>query len=295
MGDVLDVGFVGLGQMGSAMTRNLVKAGHLVTVYNRTRAKAETLAAEGARVAERIADACQGEILITMLADDAAVEALLFGDPGIGQSLAPGAIHVAMSTVSVALSERLARTHREASQIYVAAPVFGRPEAAAAAKLFIVAGGPSQAIEKCQPLFEAMGQKTFVIGERPSDANLVKLSGNFLIAAIIETLGEAIALIRKSGIDAHRYVEILTGTLFSAPVYETYGAIIANEKYEPAGLKLALGFKDVRLAFAAAESLQVPMPIASLIRDRFISGLARGEGDSDWAALARLAARDSGL
>jgi 3-hydroxyisobutyrate dehydrogenase-like beta-hydroxyacid dehydrogenase len=152
-----------------------------------------------------------------------------------------------------------------------------------------------QAIEKCQPLFEAMGQKTFVIGEKPSDANLVKLSGNFLIAATIESLGEAIALIRKSGIDAHRYVEILTGSLFSAPVYKTYGAIIADEKYEPAGFKMALGLKDLRLALNAAESLQVPMPIASLVRDRFTSGLARGEGDSDWAALARIAARDSGL
>jgi len=295
MGDVLDVGFIGLGNMGAAMARNLVKAGHRVTVYNRTRAKAEALAAKGARVAERTADACRSEILITMLADDAAVEAVLFGDGGVLRSLAAGAIHVSMSTISVALSERLEQMHRRAGQIYVTAPVFGRPEAAAAAKLFIVAAGTEEAIEKCQPLFEAMGQKTLVIGEKPSDASLVKLSGNFLIAATIESLGEAIALIRKSGIDAHRYVEILTGSLFSAPVYKTYGAIIADEKYEPAGFKMALGFKDLRLALNAAESLQVPMPIASLVRDRFISGLARGEGDSDWAALARIAARDSGL
>jgi 3-hydroxyisobutyrate dehydrogenase-like beta-hydroxyacid dehydrogenase len=143
-------------------------------------------------------------------------------------------------------------------------------------------------------LFDAMGQKTFVIGEKPSDANLIKLSGNFLIAATIESLGEAIALIRKSGIDAHRYVEILTGTLFSAPVYKTYGAIIADEKYEPAGFKMALGFKDIRLAFAAAETLEVPMPIASLVRNHFLCGLAQGGGDSDWAALARIAARNSG-
>jgi 3-hydroxyisobutyrate dehydrogenase-like beta-hydroxyacid dehydrogenase len=295
MGDVLDVGFIGLGNMGAAMTRNLVKAGHRATVYNRTHAKAEALAAEGARVAERTADACRSEILITMLADDAAVEAVLFGDGGVLRSLAAGAIHVSMSTISVALSERLEQMHRRAGQIYVTAPVLGRPEAAAAAKLFIVAAGPMQAIEKCQPLFEAMGQKIFVIGEKPSDANLVKLSGNFLIAATIESLGEAIALIRKSGIDAHRYVEILTGSLFSAPVYKTYGAIIADEKYEPAGFKMALGLKDLRLALNAAESLQVPMPIASLVRDRFITSLARGEGDSDWAALARIAARDSGL
>jgi 3-hydroxyisobutyrate dehydrogenase-like beta-hydroxyacid dehydrogenase len=295
MGDVLDVGFIGLGQMGAAMARNLVKAGHRVTVYNRTRAKAEALAAEGARVAERVANACRGEILITMLADDAAVEAVLFGDGGVGQSLAAGAIHVSMSTISITLSERLERMHRQAGQIYVTAPVFGRPEAAAAAKLFTVVAGPTEAIEKCRPLFEAMGQKTFVVGDNPSDANLIKLSGNFLIAATIESLGEAVALIRKSGIDAHRYVEILTGTLFSAPVYRTYGAIIADEKYEPAGFKTVLGLKDIQLALAAAETLRVPMPIASLVHDRFISGLARGEGDSDWAALARMAARDSGL
>jgi 3-hydroxyisobutyrate dehydrogenase-like beta-hydroxyacid dehydrogenase len=295
MGDVLDVGFIGLGQMGAAIARNLVKAGHRVTVYNRTRAKAEALAAEGARVAERVANACRGEILITMLADDAAVEAVLFGDGGVGQSLAAGAIHVSMSTISITLSESLERMHRQVGQIYVTAPVFGRPEAAAAAKLFTVVAGPTEAIEKCRPLFEAMGQKTFVVGDNPSDANLIKLSGNFLIAATIESLGEAVALIRKSGIDAHRYVEILTGTLFSAPVYRTYGAIIADEKYEPAGFKTVLGLKDIQLALAAAETLRVPMPIASLVHDRFISGLARGEGDSDWAALARMAARDSGL
>jgi 3-hydroxyisobutyrate dehydrogenase-like beta-hydroxyacid dehydrogenase len=152
MGNILDVGFIGLGQMGAAMARNLVKAGHRVTIYNRTRAKAEALATEGARVAGRVAEACRGEILITMLADDDAVEAVLFGDGGVGQSLAAGAIHVSMSTISVALSERLGRMHQEAGQIYATAPVFGRPEAAAA-KLFIVAGGASQAIEKCQPLF----------------------------------------------------------------------------------------------------------------------------------------------
>jgi 3-hydroxyisobutyrate dehydrogenase-like beta-hydroxyacid dehydrogenase len=293
MGKVLDVGFIGLGNMGAAMARNLVKAGHRVTVYNRTRAKAEALAAKG--VAERVADACRGEILITMLADDAAVEAVLFGEGGAGKSLPAGAIHVSMSTISIALSERLERMHQERGQIYGTAPVFGRPEAAAAAKLFIVVAGPTAAIEKCQPLFDAMGQKTSVIGEKPSDANLVKLSGNFLIAATIESLGEAIALARKSGIDAHRYVEILTGTLFSAPVYKTYGAFIANEEYEPAGFKMALGFKDIRLALTAAEALHVPMPIASLVRDHFLCGLARGEGDSDRAALARISARNSGL
>jgi 3-hydroxyisobutyrate dehydrogenase-like beta-hydroxyacid dehydrogenase len=291
----MDVGFIGLGNMGAAMARNLLKAGHNVTVYNRTRAKAEVLAGEGARVATSVAEACRGEVVISMLADDPAVEGVMFSEGGAGHSLSVGAIHVSMSTISVALSERLGRMHQERGQIYATAPVFGRPEAAAAGKLFIVAAGPANAIEKCQSLFDAMGQKTFVISEKPADANLVKLSGNFLIAATIESLGEAIALTRKAGIDAHRFVEILTGTLFSAPVYNTYGAIIANETYEPAGFKMALGLKDIKLALAAAESLNVPLPIASLVRDHFLSGLAQGQGGSDWAALARISAKNSGL
>jgi 3-hydroxyisobutyrate dehydrogenase-like beta-hydroxyacid dehydrogenase len=200
-----------------------------------------------------------------------------------------------MSTISFALSERLGQMHQERGQIYATAPVFGRPEAAAVGRLFIVAAGPTNAIEKCQGLFNALGQRTFVISEKPADANLVKLSGNFLIAATIESLGEAIALARKAGIDTHRFVEILTGTLFSAPVYNTYGAIIADENYEPAGFKMTLGLKDIKLALAAAESLNVPLPIASMVRDHFLSGLAQGQGDSDWAALASISAKNSGL
>lgn len=230
-----------------------------------------------------------------MLANDEAVEAVMFGDNGAGQSLSAGSVHVSMSTISVELSQRLEQIHREKGQRFVAAPVFGRPEAAAAAKLFIVAAGPAATVEKCQPLFDAMAQKTFVLGETPSEANLVKLVGNFLIAATIESLGEAIALTRKAGIDPHRFVEILTGTLFSAPVHKTYGAIIADEAYEPAGFNMVLGLKDVRLALAAAEGLNVPLPIASLLRDHFLSGLAQGRGESDWSALAKLSARNAGL
>ena len=291
----MDVGFIGLGNMGTAMARSLLKAGHKVTVYNRTRSKAEALAGQGARVAANIADACRGEVVLSMLADDHAVEGVVGGEGGILHSLAEERIHISMSTISVALSERLTALHGEKHQTYATATVFGRPEAAATGKLFVVAAGPAQAIEKCQTLFDAMGQKTFVISETPADANLVKLSGNFLIAATIESLGEAIALVRKSGIDAHRFVEILTGTLFSAPVYNTYGAIIAGENYDPAGFKMALGLKDIKLALAAAETLNVPLPIASLVRDHFLSGLAQGQGDSDWAALARIAAKNSGL
>jgi 3-hydroxyisobutyrate dehydrogenase-like beta-hydroxyacid dehydrogenase len=291
----MDVGFIGLGHMGSAMARNLLKAGHHVTLYNRTRAKAEPLVAAGARVVDKPRAACGGDVLITMLADDPAVETVVFGQEGVVAALPPNAIHVSMSTISVALSDRLAEAHARAGQAYVAAPVFGRPEAAAAAQLFIIAAGGDEAIRRCQPLFDAIGQRTFGVGDKPSAANLVKLSGNFLITSIIESLGEAFALIRKSGVDPHRYLEILTGTLFSAPVYKTYGGLIAEEKYEPAGFKMALGLKDIRLALAAADAQAVPMPVASLVHDHFLAGVAQGQGDSDWSALARLCARNAGL
>jgi len=291
----MDVGFIGLGHMGSAMARNLLKAGHRVTLYNRTRAKAEPLVAAGARVVDKPSAACGGDVLITMLADDHAVETVVFGQEGVVAALPPNAIHVSMGTISVALSDRLAEAHARAGQGYVAAPVFGRPEAAAAAQLFIIAAGGDEAIRRCQPLFDAIGQKTFGVGDKPSAANLVKLSGNFLITSIIESLGEAFALVRKSGVDPHRYLEILTGTLFSAPVYKTYGGLIAEEKYEPAGFKMALGLKDIRLALAAADAQAVPMPLASLVHDHFLAGVAQGQGDSDWSALARLCARNAGL
>jgi 3-hydroxyisobutyrate dehydrogenase-like beta-hydroxyacid dehydrogenase len=291
----MDVGFIGLGQMGSAIALNLVKAGHRVVVYNRTRAKAEALASQGAEVAESVADACRRPVVITMLADDSAVEAAFFGNGNGLSTLDQGAVHVSMSTISVALSDRLAEAHRSAGHSYVAAPVFGRPEAAAAAKLFVVAAGPDAELARCQPLFDAVGQRTFIVGDKPSSANLVKLSGNFLLAAMIECLGEAFALTRKGGIEPHLYLEILTSTLFSAPAYKTYGTIIANQQYEPAGFKMSLGLKDIRLALAAADALTTPMPVASLVHDQFLCGVATGAGDSDWSALARLAAVNAGL
>jgi 3-hydroxyisobutyrate dehydrogenase-like beta-hydroxyacid dehydrogenase len=210
----MDVGFIGLGNMGTPMALNLIKSGHRVVVYNRTRGKAEALAAKGARIADRIADTCRGDALITMLSDDAAVEGVIFGSDGALASLGRDAVHISMSTISVALSERLAAAHARAGQGYVAAPVFGRPEAAAAAKLFIIAAGADATIARCSPLFYAMGQRTIVIGENPADANVTKLTGNFLIASVLESLGEAFALVRKSGIDSRRFLDSLTGTLF---------------------------------------------------------------------------------
>jgi 3-hydroxyisobutyrate dehydrogenase-like beta-hydroxyacid dehydrogenase len=291
----MDVGFIGLGNMGSAMARCLIKGGHRLTVYNRTRAKADQLAADGAAVVERPADVCHGDAVITMLADDHAVERVVLGDGGVLAALGDNTVHISMSTISVALSERLALEHARAHRDYVAAPVFGRPDAAAAGRLFIIAAGRGEVVGRCQVLFDAMGQKTFVVDEKPPAANLIKLSGNFLITSIIESLGETFALTRKSGIDPHRVLEILTGTLFSAPIFKTYGGLIADEHYEPAGFKMSLGLKDIRLALAAADSLLVPMPLASQIHDRMLTVVARGEGDTDWSALARLSARDAGL
>jgi 3-hydroxyisobutyrate dehydrogenase-like beta-hydroxyacid dehydrogenase len=291
----MDIGFIGLGQMGTGMAANLVKAGHRVTVYNRTPAKAAPLAELGATVAASIADACRGDAVMTMLADDAAVEGAAIGDGGIIASLAPNAIHISCSTISVALSERLEHAHAHAGQRYVAAPVFGRPEAAAAAKLFIVAAGPADVVGAVQPLFDAMGQRTFVVSPSPKAANLVKLSGNFLIATVIESLGEAMALVNKGGVDRHEYLEILTSTLFNAPLYKIYGGLIASGKFEPAGFTVPLGQKDIRLALEAAEALHVPLPLGSLLRDRFLTLRAHGGDRLDWAAVGSLAAKDAGL
>ena len=280
--------------MGAGMAANLLRAGHRVTVYNRTPSRARPLVEQGARAATRVRDACGGDAVITMLADDASVEAVVFGNDMI-RALREGAIHISMSTISVALSERLATAHANARQRFVAAPVFGRPEAAAAAKLFIVAGGAPDVVEACRPLFEAMGQKTFHLGDEPKAANLVKLSGNFLIASVIETLGEALALVRKAGIDPRQYLDFLTSTLFTAPVYRTYGGQIVEEKFEPAGFAAPLGAKDIRLGLAAADGLRVPMPLASLLHDRLLTLLARGGEALDWSAIGQLAARDAGL
>ena len=291
----MEIGFIGLGNMGRGMAMNLVKAGHRVTVYNRSPGKAEPLVAEGAIAARTVAEASAGEVVFTMLSDDGAVEGVVLGDDGVVAALSPGATHVSSSTISVALSQRLAAAHAEAGQRYAAAPVFGRPEAASAAKLFVIAAGDPQVLQPLSPLFDAIGQRTFVVSEQPHTANLVKLSGNFLIASVIESVGEAVALVAKAGVDRLQYVDILTSTLFAAPVYRTYGGLIARQQFEPAGFAASLGLKDVRLVLAAAEQLQVPLPVASLLRDRFLTLVATGGGQRDWSALASLADRDAGL
>jgi 3-hydroxyisobutyrate dehydrogenase-like beta-hydroxyacid dehydrogenase len=290
----MNVGFIGLGRMGSAMVRRLLRADHRVTVYNRTREKADALRADGAGVADSVAEACRADIVVTMLADDGAVEAIVFGAAGVLASLPTGALHVSSSTISVALAQRLAAAHQQAGQRFVSAPVFGRPDAAEAGRLFAIAAGDQTDVDRAGPVLDAFSQKRFYVAERPETANVVKLSGNFLIASMIEALGEALALVDKSGIAPRAFVDIITSTLFDAPVYRTYGALIAEQRFEPAGFAAPLGLKDVKLALSAAEDLRVPMPIASLLRDRFLSLIAQGGERLDWSAIGRLAAVDAG-
>jgi 3-hydroxyisobutyrate dehydrogenase-like beta-hydroxyacid dehydrogenase len=290
----MDVGFVGLGNMGSGMAANLLKAGHQVTAYNRSQDKVEALAGRGARPARTVAEACGGQVVVSMLANDDAVEAVTFGTEGILATLSAGAVHVSCSTISVALAARLNAAHADAGQHFAAAPVFGRPEAAEAAKLFVVAAAEPAVLQTVSPIFDAIGQRTFVASDDPKAASLVKLSGNFLIASVIESLGEAMALVGKAGVDKLQYLDILTSTLFGAPVYQTYGGLIAREEFEPAGFAAPLGAKDVRLVLAAGEELQVPLPIASLLRDRFLTLLANGGEHLDWSAIGALAAWEAG-
>ncbi|WP_044890887.1 NAD(P)-dependent oxidoreductase [Myxococcus hansupus] len=292
----MKIGFVGLGNMGLPMAANLLAAGHTLTVWNRTEAKAAPLKAKGAKVAATPAEAARGaEAVFSMLADDAAVGSAVFGKEGIQAGMSPGALHVSSSTISVALSEKLAEAHASAGQRYVAAPVFGRPAAAESKQLWVVAAGPKQDVERCRPLLEALGRGLTVLGENAPAANVVKLSGNFLIASMMEALAESFALTRKSGIEPKAFLDVFQSVFARSPIFETYAQLIAEEKYSPAGFKLKLGLKDMELVLGAARGAEVPMPLASLVKDQFLGGVAQGHGDLDWSALGALVAERAGL
>jgi len=291
----MKVAFIGLGRMGSGMARNLIRAGHELTVYNRTRDKADGLAKEGARVADSPADAVRDcEAVMTMLADDPAVEQTVFGSDGVASALKADAVHVSSSTISTALARRLAAEHAKLKQQYVSAPVFGRPEAAEAKKLVVLAGGPDEIVSRCRPLLDAVGRETFVAGAEPWQANAVKLCGNFMIASMLEAFGEAFATLRKAKVDPHLFLDVMN-SLFASPVYASYGRIIADEKFEPAGFALKLGFKDMRLLLETARECLAPMPFASVVHDHLLEAMAGGQGDSDWSSVAKIAAHNAGL
>ena len=302
----MNIGFIGLGKMGSGIAGHLLSAGHRVRVWNRSPGPAQELAKRGAEAVARPVDllgtgggpgsntGTDVQVIMTMLANDAAVRSVIL-DQGVLEAAPPGLIHINLTTVSVALAREFAELHRERNIGYVAAPVFGRPDAAAAGKLNVVVAGDPEAVQRAQPALAAVGQKVWSVGDRAESANAVKVAGNFMIAAAIESMGEAVALTRAHGIGAKEFLDILTNTLFAAPVYQGYGAMIAAERYKPAGFEVTLALKDIRLALSAAEAVNVPMPFASILRDSLLEVIASGASDKDWAALAELAARRAGL
>jgi 3-hydroxyisobutyrate dehydrogenase-like beta-hydroxyacid dehydrogenase len=289
---LMDIGFIGLGEMGAAMVANILKAGHRVRVWNRSPGRAEPLAAAGAQVVGSPAEAFAGDAVFSMLADDAALREVI--DTRLLEAAPRGLIHVNMATISVTLAEELAHAHAELGLNYVAAPVMGRPDVAAAGKLTIIAAGPAEAIDRVQPLFDAIGQKTWRIGSLPQQANVMKLAANFMLASAVETLGEASALLTGHGVAIQDFLDLITNGPFPGPVYQGYGKLIAEQRYEPALFKARLGLKDVRLALAAAESVATPLPVASVVRDSLIEAIAHGDGDKDFAVLGQVSARRAG-
>lgn len=290
----MKVGFIGLGAMGSAMASNLLAAGHGVTVWNRSEAATEPLASLGAKVARTADRAVLGDAVCSMLANDQAVRTV-FLDSGLLDAMDPGTVHVNHATISVALARELAQAHAARGLDYVAAPVFGRPDAAAAAKLNIVAAGKATAIDTVRPLLDAMGVRVWPMGEVPERANVVKIAGNFMLAAAIESMAEASALTRAHGVGAADFLEVMTSTLFASPAYQGYGKLIAEERYSPPGFAMPLGLKDVGLALSAGEATRVPMPFAGVLRDNFLDALAHGGEALDWSALGLVAARRAHL
>jgi 3-hydroxyisobutyrate dehydrogenase-like beta-hydroxyacid dehydrogenase len=289
----MEAGFIGLGAMGRPMVVRLLKAGHRVRVWNRSRGPRDELAREGAEPVEEPRLAFGG-VVISMLADDEAVREIILAQRLL-EAAPPGTVHVNMATISVRLAEQLAAEHRRHGVQYVSAPVFGRPDVAAAGQLHIVAAGEAAAIDRVQPLLDVIGQRTWRVGPEPRQANAVKVAGNFMIAAAIESMAEAAVLVERFGVSSAELLNVLTNTLFAAPVYKNYGALIAERRYEPAAFRLALGLKDMRLVLEAADSARTPMPFATVLRDHLLEAVAQGKGEWDWAALAEVARRHAGL
>jgi 3-hydroxyisobutyrate dehydrogenase-like beta-hydroxyacid dehydrogenase len=293
------IGFVGLGHMGTAMATNLADAGHRVIGYVRRPNHMGKLLALGLKPTTDFTELFDCEIVISMLPDDGAVRDVVFGHAasgmnGLASGLTRGAVHLSMSTISSAAASHFASQHARRGQGYVAAPVFGNPDAAAARQLFIVAAGVPADVERCRPVLDRLGQQTFVIGSDPAQANLIKLLGNMMTATALEMLGEAVALIRKRGFDPKPFIDIMTSTMFGGRVHRNYGDKIIRQSYAP-GFVMPLALKDVRLALAEAENARAPMPSVGVVRDRLITGIARGYADLDWTALGLIAADEAGL
>lgn len=292
----MEIGFVGLGKMGAAIAANLIAAGHDLTVYNRTPAKAKTLLDQGATLAHDVAGTAQGDVVITMLADDHAVENLVLDpDEGLIAHQGKKTVHISMSTISPQLCRRITKSSTEHGRSFISATVMGRPEVAERGELIVMAAGDPKVIKKVKPIFDAIGKSLHIVGEQPEQSNLIKLAANFMISAMIETFAEAFALVRKNGIDHHQFLEIMAKEFFQSPTYEKYGKIIADEKFDQGAFTVRLQEKDTRLALTAAMESQVPMPFANVIENAFLAAIGRGKGDLDPCSIAQIAAENAGI
>ncbi|MGZ5926829.1 MAG: NAD(P)-dependent oxidoreductase [Rhizomicrobium sp.] len=290
----MKIGFIGLGQMGTAIAGNLIRAGHTVTVWNRSPAAVKALVDQGAIAAKTPGDAMQGEVLFSMLASDQAMQDIGL-DAALLEKAAKGLVHVNLATISPAFARALAAAHDSRGLGYVAAPVFARPEAAAQKNMVVLAAGANDAVAKVEPLLAAIGRRTVRVSQTPEMANLFKIAGNFMIMSAVETMGEAFALLRKGGVDPALFLDTMTEGLFAAPVYKNYGKQILGETYEPAGFYLKLGLKDANLVKGASDELTVPMPLLDLVRGHYEEAMKKGWGEKDWASIAALSAEKAGL
>jgi len=288
---MVDVGFIGLGEMGSRIVETLVRAGYHPRVWNRSRAAVDAVARLGATPVSTAREAFAGDAVISMLADDNAVREVI--EPLL-DGASPGLVHVNMATISVALARELAEKHQARGVAYVAATVFGRPELAETGKLTVVAAGDPNAVARVEPLLDVIGQRTFRLGLQPERANVVKLAGNVLLGAAVEGMAEVSAMAVRYGIEPADLLDVLTNGVFTAPSYKMYGDAIAKQRYDPPGFRLALLLKDVRLALAASDAANAPMPLAAVVHESLLEAAAHGDGDRDLAALAIVAMRRAG-
>jgi 3-hydroxyisobutyrate dehydrogenase-like beta-hydroxyacid dehydrogenase len=291
----MKLGFVGIGRMGFGMARNLLGAGHEVSVYNRTRERAEALARDGATVVDSPAAACRGaEAVFTMISDDAALRDVVRGETGILHALERGGVHISASTVSTACAREMAALHAEAGQGFLSACVWGRPAVAEAGKLIAMAAGPAELLERFRPLLGAFSRAVFIAGHEPWQANAAKLCGNFMIAGMMEAFSESFATLRKCNVQPQPFLDAMV-ELFGSALYANYGKLIVEERFEPAGFALKLGLKDAGLTLDTARECASPMPMASLVRDRLLAAFAQDGGEADWTSVARVSAREAGL
>lgn len=290
------IGFIGLGSMGRPMANNLLAAGFDLRIYNRTPGKAVDLTASGARaVATPVEAVVPGGIVVTMVTNDAALEAVTLGVEGIASGLGSGGVHLSMSTVSPQLARRLADVHREHGSHYVAAPVLGRPAAAAAGKLFILLSGSAEAKERVASLLAVMGQATRDLGDDPTQGHVAKLAANFMILSLVEVYAEVLAFAEKNGIGRQDMARLFGDTILNAPLFHLYGELLARENYAPPGFRLALGLKDIELILATGALSRTPTPVADLVHNRLLTAVAKGRSELDVTALALGVSEDAGL